>query len=276
MSATVSVGRPGPLSITAIACGSTCTSISGAMPASSQASSPLSTSSLSRTSGHVSGSCPVCAVSSFRLQNSSRRLVRKVVRSRVATAAITRAPAPRIARPREEDLAAYVDRSGARQSGCGSPPRVGLGQRRDRVAAQEKDQAQCPGCGGMAPGGDSRTAPMSASRARLPAAPSARESARHRPGEQDGGQDRRRCGDAAGVAVRRRPALSTTSGARPRVVVPRCERRHQRLLGGLLERHGSGVERCVAKQWQVRRNRGRSAQRRTGDRRSDGSWRGMR
>jgi len=71
---------PGPLSATVIPLPSTVIAILGATPAASQASKPLSSSSLSATRGQSLRSWPVCAVSSFSLQKSSRRLVLNVVR----------------------------------------------------------------------------------------------------------------------------------------------------------------------------------------------------
>ena len=73
---------PGPLSSTVMPVRSTVTVISGAMPASSPASSALSTSSLTITSGQLAFWWPVCAISSFSDAKSSSRLVRKVARER--------------------------------------------------------------------------------------------------------------------------------------------------------------------------------------------------
>jgi hypothetical protein len=50
----------------------------GAVPVSSAASSALSTSSLTTTWGHISGACPICAVSSRLLAKSRRREVLNV------------------------------------------------------------------------------------------------------------------------------------------------------------------------------------------------------
>ena len=54
MCSTVSAGMPGPLSAILIPVLSTVTAIDGAIPASSQESTPLSPSSLKMTSGHAS------------------------------------------------------------------------------------------------------------------------------------------------------------------------------------------------------------------------------
>ena len=60
--------------------GSTAIEITGATSASSQASSALSTSSLSTTSGHSSTPCPVWFCSSRLVQNSISRETRKATR----------------------------------------------------------------------------------------------------------------------------------------------------------------------------------------------------
>ena len=60
--------------------GSTAIEITGATSASSQASSALSTSSLSTTSGHCVMPCPVWFCSSRRVQNSISRETRKATR----------------------------------------------------------------------------------------------------------------------------------------------------------------------------------------------------
>ncbi len=80
----VSAGNPGPLSVTEIERSAVDTSMSmqGAIFASSAASRPLSTSSLSTTSTHSCVSCPMRLVSSLALQNSSSRLVVNVARLR--------------------------------------------------------------------------------------------------------------------------------------------------------------------------------------------------
>ena len=57
------------------------TSTTGAMPASSQASKALSTSSFRSTTGHTVRGWPIWAVSSFSDMKSSNRLVRNAVRS---------------------------------------------------------------------------------------------------------------------------------------------------------------------------------------------------
>ena len=86
MLATVSAAMPGPLSETVIAarCAAVLTSIAmtGAMPASSQQSMPLSTHSFSTTSGHSGTAWPIWAVSSRCPTKSSSRDVRKTIRSR--------------------------------------------------------------------------------------------------------------------------------------------------------------------------------------------------
>ena len=89
----VFAGRPGPLSLIEISPGAvdTLITISGAMPASSQASIALSTSSFRMQSGQSMGWWPVCAVSSFTEQNSSNREVRNVSRCRRGAAARTSA-----------------------------------------------------------------------------------------------------------------------------------------------------------------------------------------
>src|SRR5262245_6577359 len=60
--------------------------ISGAISASSHASSALSVSSLAITSGQSSGACPVCAMSSFSPQNSAARETLNVTRCSVGAA----------------------------------------------------------------------------------------------------------------------------------------------------------------------------------------------
>ena len=72
------------MSRTRTASSSTTTVIAGATPAVSQASSPLSTSSLSSASSHRCCGWPICMVSSVAVKNSSSRLVVKVSRRRVA------------------------------------------------------------------------------------------------------------------------------------------------------------------------------------------------
>ena len=66
-------GMPGPLSMMMILSPFTSTEMIGVIPASSQASKPLSISSLTTTSGHSQTSCPVWFTSSRRVQNSISR-----------------------------------------------------------------------------------------------------------------------------------------------------------------------------------------------------------
>src|SRR5689334_16371577 len=66
-------GKPGPLSAMTIVLSFTAIEITGATSASSQASSALSTNSLSTTSDHCQTSCPVWFTNSRRVQNSISR-----------------------------------------------------------------------------------------------------------------------------------------------------------------------------------------------------------
>jgi hypothetical protein len=82
------------LSLTRIRLPATITRILGAMPASSAASTALSTSSRTSINGQSAGFVPVCAVSSLTDANSSSREVLKVVRASAVISAPLAAPVP--------------------------------------------------------------------------------------------------------------------------------------------------------------------------------------